>query len=68
MENDYQSNTVLDNYSFTNPFRADDRVSIYLINGVHLSGSQEPEDVFLRTLIFKLFNEHIVGVLCGLCG
>ena len=48
---------VLDSYSFTNPYRANDRVSQYLINDVQAQGPQDPENVFFRTLLFKFFNK-----------
>ena len=48
---------VLDSYSFTNPYRANDRVSQYLINDVQAQGPQDQENVFFRTLLFKFFNK-----------
>lgn len=47
---------VLSNHRFTNPYRAADRVSQYLIRHVAYSGSQEPEEIIFRVLLFKLFN------------
>jgi alpha-glutamyl/putrescinyl thymine pyrophosphorylase clade 1 len=43
-------------YKFTNAYRASDRVSQYLIKNVIYRGEQSPEEVFFRTLLFKLFN------------
>lgn len=47
---------ILKAYRFTNVYRAADRVSQYLIRHVLYEGSQQPEEVFFRTLLFKLFN------------
>ena len=47
---------VLAAYRFTNVYRASDRVSQYLIRNVIYEGSQHPEEVFFRTLLFKFFN------------
>jgi hypothetical protein len=43
-------------HRFTNVYRASDRVSQYLIRHVLYAGSQEPEEVFFRAVLFKLFN------------
>lgn len=43
-------------HRFTNPYRASDRVSQYLIREVIYSGNEQPEEVLFRTLLFKLFN------------
>lgn len=48
---------ILQTYKFTNAYRASDRVSQYLIRNVIYSGSQDVEDVFFRTILFKLFNK-----------
>jgi hypothetical protein len=49
---------ILREYRFTNTFRAADRVSQYLIREVQYreDRSQTPEEVFFRTMLFKLFN------------
>jgi hypothetical protein len=47
---------ILSAHRFTNTYRASDRVSQYLIRHVIYEGSQEPEEVFFRTILFKLFN------------
>lgn len=47
---------VLLEHRFTNPYRASDRVSQYLIRNVIYEGSQKIEEVFFRTILFKLFN------------
>ncbi|NNC19888.1 hypothetical protein HJC22_29645 [Corallococcus exiguus] len=47
---------VLRSFRFTNVYRASDRVSQYLIRRVIYNGPQQEEEVFFRTLLFKLFN------------
>jgi len=47
---------ILSGHRFTNTYRASDRVSQYLIRRVIYEGSQKPEEVFFRTILFKLFN------------
>ena len=49
--------SILDRYKFTNAYRASDRVSQYLIRNVIYDGPQSPEEVFFRTLLFKMFNK-----------
>lgn len=50
---------ILERYRFTNAYRATDRVSQYLIREVQYRAdrSQEPSEVFFRTLLFKIFNK-----------
>jgi hypothetical protein len=48
---------VLRVYKFTNAYRASDRVSQFLLHNVIYDGSQSPEDLFFRTMLFKLFNK-----------
>ncbi len=49
---------ILRAYRFTNAYRVADRVSQYLICEVQqrIDRSQEPSEVFFRTILFKLFN------------
>ncbi|MCV2394500.1 putative DNA base hypermodification protein [Actinotalea sp. M2MS4P-6] len=47
---------ILSAYRFTNAYRAADRVSQDLIR-VQYAGSQEPDDLLLRTLIYRFFNK-----------
>ncbi len=47
---------ILRRHRFTNCYRAADRVSQFLISQVIYQGSQEPDDVVFRTLLFKAFN------------
>lgn len=52
----WTSDPVLQRHRFTNCFRAADRVSQFVIGEVAYRGSQEPDDVVFRILLFKLFN------------
>lgn len=47
---------VISRYRFTNAYRAADRVSQDLIRVIY-SGSQQPEDLVLRTLVYRFFNK-----------
>jgi len=47
----------MNEYKFTNAYRASDRVSQYLIRRVIYEGDQKPEQVLFRILLFKLFNK-----------
>lgn len=53
----WSDDEILRTYKFTNAYRASDRVSQYLIRNVIYHGSQETEEVFFRTILFKLFNK-----------
>lgn len=53
----WSEDPILAQHKFTNAYRASDRVSQYLIRHVIYSGSQEPTEVFFRTILFKLFNK-----------
>lgn len=48
---------ILNEYKFTNAYRASDRVSQYLIRNVIYNGPTGPKDTFFRTILFKLFNK-----------
>ncbi len=48
---------ILREYKFTNAYRASDRVSQYLIRNVIYKGADDPDEVFFRTILFKLFNK-----------
>lgn len=52
----WTQDNILNQYKFTNVYRATDRVSQYLIKNVIYKGSQKPEEVFFRILLFKIFN------------
>lgn len=56
---------ILSEHKFTNAYRASDRVSQYLIRNVIYNGDQEPEELFFRTLLFKLFNKIETWELLG---
>lgn len=56
----WTEDTILRKHKFTNSYRASDRVSQYLISRVIYTagdGLQAPEEVFFRTILFKLFNK-----------
>ena len=53
----WTDDAILERHKFTNAYRAADRVSQYLIRNVIYSGDQTPEEVFFRTILFKLFNK-----------
>jgi hypothetical protein len=50
---------ILQRFRFTNTFRAADRVTQYLIGQVQYRDdrSQAPNELFFRTMLFKLFNK-----------
>ena len=48
---------VIARHKFTNAYRAADRVSQFLIQNVIYAGDQSPQEVFFRTILFKLFNK-----------
>ena len=51
--------SILQDYKFTNVYRACDRVSQYLIKNVIFKNLERysPKDVLLRILVFKVFNK-----------
>lgn len=53
----WTEDSILFKHKFTNAYRASDRVSQYLIRYVIYEGSQEPEEILFRTLLFKTFNK-----------
>jgi len=52
----WTNDPILRSYRFTNVYRASDRVSQYLIRRVIYESDQTEEEIFFRTLLFKLFN------------
>ncbi len=52
----WTDDAVLCKHRFTNPYRASDRVSQYLIREVLYGGDQTPSEIFFRALLFKIFN------------
>ncbi|MET7944189.1 nucleotide kinase domain-containing protein [Streptomyces sp. NPDC005302] len=57
-EQPWTNDPILARHRFTNCYRAADRVSQALIADVIYSGPQAWEDVFFRTLLFKIFNKE----------
>jgi thymidylate kinase len=53
----WTNDPILQHFKFTNAYRASDRVSQYLIRNVIYVGDQRPQELFFRTLLFKLFNK-----------
>lgn len=53
----FSSDPIFNEYKFTNAYRASDRVSQYLIREVIYKGSNDPNEVFFRVALFKLFNK-----------
>ena len=51
------SDPILLKHRFTNPYRASDRVSQYLITNIQYDRHRDWEDVFARTMLFKFFNK-----------
>lgn len=49
---------ILQNYKFTNAYRASDRVSQYLIRHVIYEGDDNHNEVFFRIILFKTFNKR----------
>jgi 5-hmdU DNA kinase, helical domain len=52
----WTTDPIMASHRFTNCYRAADRVSQYLINKVIYSGSQDPDELVFRILLFKFFN------------
>lgn len=48
---------ILARYSFTNAYRASDRVSQYLLRKIIYSGDPSPQETIFRILLFKFFNK-----------
>jgi len=52
----WSKDSILNQYKFTNVYRATDRVSQYLIKDVIYKGDQSPDEMFFRLILFKIFN------------
>jgi len=52
----WTKNPILGQYKFTNAYRVADRVSQYLISMTYKSPVDDVRTIFLRTLLFKIFN------------
>jgi len=57
MKPPWSDDPILSTYRFTNPYRASDRVSQYLIRDVLYRGNRATDEVFFRALLFRLFNK-----------
>jgi thymidylate kinase len=53
----WTTDRILSEFKFTNAYRASDRVSQYLIREVIYKGDTTEEEMFFRTILFKLFNK-----------
>ena len=53
----WSNDPILNEYKFTNTYRASDRVSQFLIKDIIYSKHTDPHDVFFRIMLFKLFNK-----------
>jgi len=53
----WTSDGILSQYKFTNVYRASDRVSQFLIRLVYSDETASPASIFLRTILFKVFNK-----------
>lgn len=53
----WSTDPILNEYKFTNAYRASDRVSQFLIKDVIYQASKDLNEVFFRTILFKLFNK-----------
>lgn len=53
----WTSDPIIAAYRFTNPFRAADRVSQFLIRHVIYASESDARDTICRVLLFKLFNK-----------
>ncbi len=52
----WTDDAIVSQYRFTNAYRAADRVSQDLIRMLY-AGSQDPQDILLRTLLYRFFNK-----------
>lgn len=52
----WTTDPIVAEHRFTNAYRASDRVSQFLIRHVIYDGVQDADEVFFRTLLFKIFN------------
>jgi hypothetical protein len=59
----WTNDPILQKHRFTNPYRAADRVSQFLIRHVIYDGCQQPEELFFRIILFKLFNRIDTWIL-----
>lgn len=65
----WTSDPILSQHRFTNVYRAQDRVSQYLIRHVLYTGDPSPDEVVFRSLLFRLFNQiETWELLCAALG
>lgn len=48
---------IINQYKFTNCYRALDRTTQYLIKNIISDQTYDQQDIFLRTILFKIFNK-----------
>ena len=53
----WTADPIIARHKFTNAYRASDRVSQFLIKHVVYEGDQSPEELFFRTILFKLLQQ-----------
>lgn len=53
----FAEDPILQKHKFTNAYRASDRVSQFLIKNVIYVNSQNFENTFFKTILFKIFNK-----------
>jgi hypothetical protein len=53
----WTNDNVLNQFKFTNAYRAADRVSQYLIKNIIYAGDQNHIEILFRILLFKIFNK-----------
>ncbi len=61
----WSADPIFQRHRFTNAYRASDRVSQYLIRQVIYQGDQQPDELFFRIVLFKLFNRIETWELLG---
>ncbi|WP_282636841.1 nucleotide kinase domain-containing protein, partial [Sphingobacterium thalpophilum] len=52
----WSDDDIINNYKFTNVYRATDRVSQFLIRNIIYKGNQESDELLFRIILFKIFN------------
>lgn len=52
----WSDDDIINDYKFTNVYRATDRVSQFLIRNIIYKGNQEPDELLFRIILFKIFN------------
>src|SRR4051812_13259155 len=64
-EEPFTDDSILKEYKFTNVYRVCDRVSQYLVSNVIYNSENKysPKDIFLRIMLFKLFNKIDTWIL-----